>query len=168
MQYKLDDECEGVVEGGALEGAEMEVEEGAIEGMEDAPQSGNGEEGEGSSLDGEGREVERRLLEGVGPHGEEGEGPMDEGEWGDVGRQLDVEMGMDGLEGVAGAPGLTADFTGKQPVEVFEELFTPEISTNILAQTNQYAQQYVEGHMSHLDAHPRARTRLPPLAICPR
>ena len=24
MQYKLDDECEGVVEGGALEGAEME------------------------------------------------------------------------------------------------------------------------------------------------
>ena len=39
------DECEGVVEGGALEGAEMEVE---------APQSGNGEEGEGSSLDGEG------------------------------------------------------------------------------------------------------------------
>ena len=43
MQF--DDECEGVVEGGA---AEMEVEE------EEAPQSGNGEEGEGSSLDGEG------------------------------------------------------------------------------------------------------------------
>ena len=34
-----------MVEGGALEGAEMEVE---------APQLGNGEEGEGSSLDGEG------------------------------------------------------------------------------------------------------------------
>ena len=31
MQYKLDDECEGVVEGGALEGAEMEVE------VEEAP-----------------------------------------------------------------------------------------------------------------------------------
>ena len=142
MQYKLDDECEGVVEGGALEGAEMEVEEGAIEGMEDAPQSGNGEEGEGSSLDGEGREVERRLLEGVGPHGEEEEGPLDEGEWGDVGRLLDVEMGreVDGLEGMAGVPGPTADLTGKQSVEVFEELFTPEIATNILAQTNRYAQ----------------------------
>ena len=47
--------------------------------------------------------------------------------------------------------------TGKQPVEVFEELFTPDIATNILAQTNQYAQQNVEGHRSHLDAHPRAR-----------
>ena len=101
------------------------------------------------------REVERRFLEGVGPHGEEGEGPLDEG---DVGRQLDVEMG-DGLEGVAGAPGPTADLTGKQPVEVFEELFTPEIATNILAQTNQYTQQYVEGHRSHLDAHPRACAR---------
>ena len=64
---------------------------------------------------------------------------------------------MDRLEGVAGAPGPTANLTGKQPLEVFEELFTPEIATNILAQTNQYAQQYVEGHRSHLDAHPRAR-----------
>ena len=44
----------------------------------------------------------------------------------------------DGLKGVAGAPGPTADLTGKQPVEVFEELFTPERATNILAQTNQY------------------------------
>ena len=70
-----------MVEGGALEGAEMEVEEGDLEGVEDAPQSGNREEGEGS-LDREGREVERRLLEGVGPHGEEGEGLLDEGEWG--------------------------------------------------------------------------------------
>ena len=52
---------------------------------------------------------------------------------------------MDGLEGVAGAPGPTADLTGK-PLEVFEELFTPEIANNILAQTNRYAQQYVEGH----------------------
>ena len=42
----------------------------------------------------------------------------------------DVEMG-DGLEGVAGAPGPTADLTGKQPLEVFEELFTPEIANNI-------------------------------------
>ena len=88
----------------------------------------------------------------MGPHGEEGEGPLDEGEWEDVGRQLDVEMGreVDGLEGVA----CTWTQTGKQPVE---ELFTPEIATNILAQTNQYAQQNVEGHRSHLDAHPRAR-----------
>ena len=45
--HAIDDECEGVVEGGALEGAEMEVEEGDLEGMEEAPQSGNGEEGEG-------------------------------------------------------------------------------------------------------------------------
>ena len=107
-------------------------------------------------MDGERREIERRLLEGVGPHGEEGKGPLDEG---DVGIQLDVEMGreVDGLEGVAGAPGPTADLTGKQSVEVFEELFTPEIATNIVAQTNQYAQQYFEGHWLHLDAHPRAR-----------
>ena len=91
-------------------------------------------------------------MEGVGPHGEEGEGPLDEGEWEDVGRQLDVEMEreVDGLEGVA----CTWTQTGKQPVE---ELFTPVIATNILAQTNQYTQQNVEGHRSHLDAHPRAR-----------
>ena len=52
MQYKLDDECEGVVEGGALKGAEMEIEEGALEGWRKHYSSGNGEEGEGSSLDG--------------------------------------------------------------------------------------------------------------------
>ena len=70
-----------------------------------------------------------------------------------------MEMGReaDGLEGMAGAPGPTVDLTGKQLVEVFEELFSPGIATNILAQTNQYAQQYVKGHSSHLDAHPRAR-----------
>ena len=81
--------------------------------MEEAPQSGNGEEGKGSSLDREGKEVERKLLEG--------EGSLDEGEWGDVGRQLDVEMGreVDELEGVACAPGPTADLTSKQ---LFEEL----------------------------------------------
>ena len=55
------------------------------------------------------------------------------------------------------APGPTSDLTGKEPVEVFQELLTPLMVQSILDQTNMYGQQYVASHREHLQNHPRAR-----------
>ena len=67
------------------------------------------------------------------------------GENGVEGRVVEIGEEGSGPMRVMEAPGPTAELSGKRPVEVFEELLTPNIVTGILEQTNRYGQQYVDG-----------------------
>ena len=100
------------------------------------------------------------VAEGVVEEGDE-EGVVEDGD------EVSAEVeDMEGVEPVAVrpldtpdgvAPGPTSDLTGKEPVEVFQELLTPPMVQSILDQTNMYGQQYVASHREHLQNHPRAR-----------
>ena len=97
------------------------------------------------------------CMEGVVEEGDE-EGVVEEGD------EVSAEVeDMEGVEPVAVdtpdgvAPGPTSDLTGKEPVEVFQELLTSPMVQSILDQTNMYGQQYVASHREHLQNHPRAR-----------
>ena len=43
------------------------------------------------------------------------------------------------------------------PVDVFEKLLTPDIVSRIWKKTNCYGEQYIDHHIDHLAANPRAR-----------
>lgn len=43
------------------------------------------------------------------------------------------------------------------PTDTFEKLFTPQIVSHILTESNRYGQQYTQDHADYLAAHPRAR-----------
>ena len=53
--------------------------------------------------------------------------------------------------------GPTTNLSSKEPIEVFDELFTHEITNKILVETNRYANQYIDSHEEYLELHPRAR-----------
>ena len=53
-------------------------------------------------------------------------------------------------------PTPTTNLSEKEPVDIFDELLTPEIVKDIQNETNTYANQYVNSHCEYLDLHPRA------------
>ena len=73
----------------------------------------------------------------------------------DSGRNSDGDR-MDATGGSVSS-GTTSNLAGKEPVEVFEQIFTPDIVNTIHNETNRYGQQYIDSHQDHLQSHPRAR-----------
>lgn len=44
-----------------------------------------------------------------------------------------------------------------EPLEAFEQLFTPDIVNHIWSESNRYGEQYLQSHEEHLQTHPKAR-----------
>ena len=55
------------------------------------------------------------------------------------------------------SPGPTCNLAGAEPVAFFNYLWTDELNTSILTETNRYGEQYIQSHREHLNAHPKSR-----------
>lgn len=56
-----------------------------------------------------------------------------------------------------GSPGVNESLVDKEPVKVFEHVFSPDVVDHMVKETNRYGEQYVESRMDYLKEHPRAR-----------
>ena len=72
----------------------------------------------------------------------------------DVGESSDIQEGNGGgIPEFRESSGPTHNLAGAEPVAFFNNLWTEELDTAILTETNRYGDQYTETHRQHLNVH---------------